>query len=107
MKYFFTFLIVGVFALSSCNSGHDSHEGHDHSSTSVCKINGMTCTGCEQTVTAKLSQVEGLTVESISFKDGQAICKFNKEEVSQEQIKEALGDDYELVSVTDKTEPSK
>lgn len=103
MKHLFTLLFVGLIALASCSSS-ESCKNHEHVQTKVCKIEGMTCGGCEKTVTMKLSEIEGLEVVSVNHETAQAVCKYNPEDVSEEQIKEVLGKDYTLVSIEDKTD---
>ena len=103
MKYIFILLTLSFLSFSSCNSSsQESCANNEHTTTVVCNIEGMTCGGCEQTVKAKLSQIEGLEVESISHTDGKAICKFSTEKVDEAKIKEILGEDYTLVSIETK-----
>lgn len=100
MRLFYSLIITGFLFITSC--GNSSHN-HEHMVTVECKIEGMTCTGCEQTITSKLSVIEGITVESVSFSEGKAICK-SESPIEQAKIQEALGTDYTVVSVENKEE---
>jgi copper chaperone CopZ len=54
-------------------------------------IKGMTCTGCEQTITTALQGIEGVKkVAKISYKDGYALVCSEKGKVNQEALLTAI-----------------
>ena len=53
-------------------------------------ITGMSCTGCEETITKSALSLEGVREASASFKEGKAWITFNEADVTSEQISAAI-----------------
>ena len=53
-------------------------------------IGGMTCTGCEQTVTNKLTKLEGVAFVKASFTEGKAVVEYFPDLVDTVKMKEAI-----------------
>ena len=56
-------------------------------------IDGMTCTGCEQSVNHALSKQNGVVEATSSHTDGIAIVSFDKSKVNEEQLSQAILDE--------------
>lgn len=54
------------------------------------KIKGMTCIGCEEHVNNVVSELEGIGEVQASYKDGNAIVKYDPDKVAKDQIVEAI-----------------
>jgi mercuric ion transport protein len=54
------------------------------------KIEGMTCTGCEEHVNSALFSLPGVITASSSYEKGQAIVKFDHSKVSVQQLAAAI-----------------
>jgi copper chaperone CopZ len=54
------------------------------------KIKGMTCVGCESHVTNAISELHGVGEVQASFKEGNAIVKYDPNKVAKDQIIEAI-----------------
>jgi len=53
-------------------------------------IDGMTCTGCEQTIQNNIGKLEGIKSVKASFTTGTAIVEFFPDKVDTTKIKEAV-----------------
>lgn len=63
------------------------------------KIEGMTCTGCENNVKAAVGGEEGVLECSVSYKNGNAIVKYNSQKISEEEIVNAVNETgYKVIS---------
>jgi len=67
-------------------------------------IEGMTCTGCEESVNYTLSKQEGVLSAVSSYESGIAYVKYDKSKVKPEQLEQAIEDEvgykvksYEIV----------
>ena len=58
--------------------------------TTSLNIKGMTCTGCEATVSNAAMGVHGVLEVNTSYENQSATIKFNKEETNLENIIEAI-----------------
>jgi copper chaperone CopZ len=68
-------------------------------------IEGMTCTGCEETIEAGVTKVDGVRLIEANHTDGNAQIKFVKgltDTVSVKQVIEASG--YKVISFKELTE---
>ena len=54
------------------------------------EIKGMTCAGCEEHVTNEIRELEGIGEVQASYKDGNAIVKYNPDKVAKDQIVKAI-----------------
>ena len=53
-------------------------------------IQGMTCTGCENTVKSSISELPGVVEVSASFTEGKAIVKLDTSLTKMDKISEAV-----------------
>jgi len=69
--------------------------------THTYKVLGMTCGGCRQSVTEKLSKVLGVLSAEVSLQDESAELKM-KHQVPTTELQEALGAKYAITEITEK-----
>lgn len=61
-------------------------------------IKGMTCSGCEEHVRQAVIGLEGIIETSISYKEGNAVIRYDASKTSLEKIKEAInGTGYKVI----------
>jgi len=70
--------------------------------TAEFKINGMTCSGCEEHVNQELNKLTGIIQTTVSHENGNAIIEFDQAQTEIEEIEEAI--EKTGYSVTDKKE---
>ena len=70
--------------------------------TTEFKIDGMTCTGCEEHVNHELNKLTGIINTIVSYEDGNAIVKFDHSQTDNEEIEKSIAKTG--YSVTDKKE---
>lgn len=56
----------------------------------ILPVVGMTCTGCEGHVNHAVSELPGIEEVKASYKDGQAVVRFDPKQVDEKQIVEAI-----------------
>jgi len=54
------------------------------------KIEGMTCTACEQTIQRKVGKLEGIKSVTATFSDGRAIIEYFPGKADTLKIKDAI-----------------
>jgi copper chaperone CopZ len=65
------------------------------------KIEGMTCTGCEQTIQKNVGKLEGIKSVKATFTDGRAIVEYFPSLVDTLKIREAItGSGYTVKNFT-------
>jgi len=77
-----------------CSTPCEGHDGYEGKCAMVdMSIKGMTCTGCETTLTTALEKITGvLKVQSISYKDGMAQVCFDPNKVNMETMTKTVVD---------------
>ena len=80
-------LLMLALAASSLNARADDPGG---SITSVFKVEGMTCGGCEAAVRISVKRLEGVEKVEVSHEDGLAKVTHDPEKVTVEKIKAAI-----------------
>ena len=70
--------------------------------TTEFKIDGMTCTGCEEHLNHELNKLTGIINTIVSYEGGNAIVKFDHSQTDNEEIEKAIT--KTRYSVTDKKE---
>jgi cation transport ATPase len=65
------------------------------------KILGMTCDGCRESVTNKLSKIQGVLSASVSLQDEKATISM-KHQVPTAEFRDALGAKYAIIELTEK-----
>jgi copper chaperone CopZ len=93
-------LVVSVLVLGSCNGNAKKAQeetiAQDPSLIEV-SIEGMTCTGCEQTIQNNVSKLEGIKSIKASFTTGIATIEYLPGIVDTIKIKEAItGSGYKV-----------
>ncbi|WP_347159372.1 mercuric transport protein MerTP [Pontibacter chitinilyticus] len=66
------------------------------------KINGMTCSGCEEHVNHEVNQLTGIIKTTVSYENRNAIIEFDQAQTDIEEIEKAI--EKTGYSVTDKKE---
>lgn len=66
------------------------------------KINGMTCSGCEEHVNHEVNQLTGIIKTTVSYESRNAIIEFDQAQTDIEEIEKAI--EKTGYSVTDKKE---
>lgn len=64
----------------------------DESNTQIIKLNieGMVCTGCEETINHSVKKIEGVVQVNTSHKEGTSIIKFDSTKTNSIEIKDAI-----------------
>ncbi|NEV95054.1 mercuric transport protein MerTP [Psychroflexus sp. YR1-1] len=70
--------------------------------TAEFKINGMTCSGCEEHVNQEVNKLTGIIHTTVSYETGNAIIEFDQTQTEIEEIEKAI--EKTGYSVTDKKE---
>lgn len=96
-------LAVSVLILVSCNGNANKAQietiAQDPSQIEV-SIEGMTCTGCEQTIQNNVSKIEGIQSIKASFMTGIATIEYLPGIVDTLAIKEAItGSGYKVKKI--------
>lgn len=95
-------LLVTVALLMSCGGGgkKEVKEAPAESALIEVSINGMTCTGCENTIQTNLAKVPGIISVKASHTLGNAIVEYEPAKVDTVKIKEVVdGLGYDAVKV--------
>lgn len=54
------------------------------------KVEGMTCSGCENRVKTSVNRLEGVVKASADHKSGDVVVRFDEARVSEDQIKDRI-----------------
>lgn len=90
-----TFLLM-LFALISCNqTNNNTSENHEFENAAAYQsvqfeVEGMTCTGCEQTIKANIEKLEGVQSAEASHVDKIAVVKLNPSETDTTAVIDAI-----------------
>lgn len=97
MKNILAFLLVLAVAYS-CTSGKDAKTEAASTAAAVANktlnlaVEGMTCTGCENTIKEAVGGVEGVMEVTASHTEGSAIVKFDSTKTDIKAISAAITD---------------
>ena len=61
-------------------------------------INGMTCTGCEQTIQSGITGIDGVKQVKATFTDGKAFVEFDPQLADTVEIKQKISDSGYIVT---------
>lgn len=86
---FFVLALIVVFAAACTGKSKKSVENLTASGIEI-SIQGMTCTGCEQTIQANISKLEGVKSVKASFVDGKALVEYFPSLVDTAKMREAV-----------------
>ncbi len=98
-----TLFILSIIILPACNEGSEEASNTEEINTEQLttieiKVEGMTCTGCENTVTNAIMELSGINHAKLSHIDGNAIIEFDNTKTSREEIVDAVkGSGYKVV----------
>ena len=84
-------LLTGILIALSC-SGNKQEKPVEKGTPSVAevKIEGMSCTGCEQTIQRNVGKLEGIKSVKATFTDGRAVIEYFPSIVDTLKIKDAI-----------------
>jgi copper chaperone CopZ len=82
---------VSILVAISCN-GNKQEKSSEQGPVSLVevKIEGMTCTGCEQTIQKNVGKLEGIKSVKATFTDGRAVIEYFPSIVDTIKIKDAI-----------------
>ncbi len=104
-KYFFIAIIA--IAISACNAPKKPVEKTEAPAVMVetnLRVEGMSCTGCEQTIAKGVNELAGIDSISANHLDSTAFVRFDSNKTNLAEITKAIeGRGYEVVPET-KTE---
>ena len=95
MKQIFFVILVAAF-MAGCAGKSTSSDNAQTTTEAVANktvtlaVSGMTCTGCENTVTEAVTKVAGVTSIKASFADSTAIVSFDPSKTSVDAIGAAI-----------------
>ncbi len=95
-----------IFAVS-CGGGKSQKPSETPAATATINlsIEGMTCTGCENTICSNLEKIPGVKSVTASHTNGNAVIEYEEGKVDTAKIKETVdGLGYKAVKVTPVTE---
>jgi copper chaperone CopZ len=115
MKYLSVLSLILFLAVSCQNNESKKAETTDTETTEVeavsefvmysVAIEGMTCTGCEETIEAGVTKVEGVGSVEANHIDGNASIKFEKGKVDTAAVKEVIeASGYKVLSFKEGSE---
>ncbi len=112
MKHTFFLLIIGVALLGCQGSGvkdagtsGNSNSGSEVSPENLVSfsidVEGMTCTGCENSVERSLKSMDGVVSAKASHETGKTTVSFDKSILTPESIEENINSGgYRVTSIT-------
>lgn len=98
MKHIFLILLIGFIAFSCTSKQGETKDAATAAAATVANktvdlaIEGMSCTGCENTIKESVTAVQGVMEVTASFKTGEAIVKFDSTKTDLEKISAAITD---------------
>ena len=92
-------LCIGVMLAISCSGNkHEKSPDQGEASLIEVKIEGMTCTGCEQTIQRIVGKLEGIKSVTATFTDGRAVIEYYPSTVDTLKINDAItGSGYKVI----------
>ena len=83
----------------SCNGNkQEKSTNRGEASLIEVKIEGMSCTGCEQTIQRNVGKLEGIKSVKATFTDGRAVIEYFPGSVDSLKIKDAItGSGYKVI----------
>lgn len=84
-----TGVLLIVFLLS-CKNNKVSTTANQEPSAVEISIKGMTCTGCEQTISTSLTKLEGVQSVKATFTDGRAVVVYLPGKTDTASMRQAI-----------------
>ncbi len=89
----FIFLVAAFVAGCSGKSASDkSSQASAATKTMTLAVEGMTCTGCENTIQEAVTKIDGVTSVKASHLDSTAVVSFDTTKTSVEAIGDAINE---------------
>ena len=85
-----SFFMSVLFAISCGGNKQDKVEDPGEASLIEVKIEGMTCTACEQTIQRRVGKLEGIKSVTATFADGRAVIEYYPGTVDTLKMREAI-----------------
>ncbi|MFB6319302.1 cation transporter [Saccharicrinis sp. FJH54] len=112
MRNIFSILSLALLLLiSACNNKKSTTENSEATDAKIelqtynFDVEGMTCTGCEQTIQANVRKLEGIQLVSASHTDKNAVVSFDPDKTDTTAIKQAIvGSGYTVTGITQSLE---
>lgn len=82
--------LLGVVGVRLALAGNAGSAAAGDTVTSVFRVEGMTCGGCEVGVKMRVEKLDGVTAVDASYEDGTATVTYDPEKVTPEVIVEAI-----------------
>lgn len=93
-----SFCMVVMLAVSCGGNKQEKAQDRGEASLIEVKIEGMTCTACEQTIQRRVGKLEGIKSVTATFTDGRAVIEYYPGTVDTLKMKEAItGSGYKPV----------
>lgn len=93
-----SFCMVVMLAVSCGGNKQEKAQDPGEASLIEVKIEGMTCTACEQTIQRRVGKLEGIKSVTATFTDGRAVIEYYPGTVDTLKMKEAItGSGYKPV----------
>jgi len=94
-KLTLSLIVCLMIILVSCGGGKstgikETSDSPAAISTINLSIEGMTCTGCENTICTSLEKIPGVKSVKASYTDGNAVIEFEPDKVDTARLKEAV-----------------
>lgn len=83
-------LLLGVLGVRLALAGNAGSAAAGDTVTSVFRVEGMTCGGCEVGVKMRVGKLDGVTAVDASYEDGTATVTYDPEKVTPEVIVDAI-----------------
>ena len=103
--------LVLVLLLTACNSKKSTTTNSEATDTKIelqtynFDVEGMTCTGCEQTIQANVRKLDGIQLVSASHTDKKAVVSFDPDKTDTTAIKQAIvSSGYTVTGITQSLE---
>lgn len=93
-----SFCMVVMLAVSCGGNKQEKAQDPGEASLIEVKIEGMTCTACEQTIQRRVGKLEGIKSVTATFTDGRAVIEYYPGTVDTLKMKEVItGSGYKPV----------
>lgn len=118
MKKLFVLLTVAIMAFAACNRASEDTSGEQAQKADInpenvvlidMNVEGMTCTGCENTIKSGVSELEGVVEVEASHVNAKTFVKVDTSLTSPEAISEKIaskGYEVESSSISKNERPS-
>lgn len=99
MEKLFTFVVlIFLVVLAGCKTSQSKSEPSSDSTSinanveTEFRVNGMHCTGCENTIKANVKELKGVATVEASFKENRAVVEYDSLLTTEAAIISAIND---------------